>query len=136
MSEEVKRIENWYQLHILCRERHVPSDIMLQWDMELRALPDRESKEKRAAEKIEYVRQNYPYITAEGYLAQIEQMQDWENLRRNIFVYWTDVPSMLTDTVRTGSANTVKQLALHVLFDNKELQEELLRAKEEMKKHY
>lgn len=53
MGESGDRIENWHQLHRLCRERHVPSDIMMQWDMELVALPDRESKEKRAAEKIE-----------------------------------------------------------------------------------
>lgn len=127
MSEDGKRIENWFQLHRLCRERHVPSDMMLQWDMELLELPDREAKERRAAEKIAYVEQNYPCITAEYYLAQIEQSQDWENLCFNMHLYWKDTPSLLTDAVRTGSANTVKQLALHVLFDNRELQEELLR---------
>ena len=60
MSEDGKRIENLYQLHRLCRERHVPSDIMFQWMEEVIKLPDREAKEKRAAEKIEYVKQNYP----------------------------------------------------------------------------
>lgn len=127
MNEDGKRIENWFQLHRLCRERHVPPSIMLQWDMELLNLPDRESKESHAAEKIEYIKHNYPYITAECYLAQIEQSQDWDKLLRNMHIYWKDVSSLLVDAVRTGSVNTVKQLALHVLFDNKELQEELLR---------
>lgn len=126
MSKDGKRIENWFQLHMFCRGRHVPHDIMHQWDMELLKLPDRESQEKYAAEKIEYARQNYPYITADCYLAQIEQSQDWEELHSSMYVYWDDAPSLLTDAVRTGSANTVKQLALHVLFDNKKLQEELL----------
>lgn len=125
MVDHGKRIENWLLLHQLCFKRHVPPSIRIKWDMELLDLPDRAAKEAYALEKLKEVENNYPFISAQEYLAQIEETKDWQKLRGCMGVYWADVPSMLKDAVRMGAVHTVRQIALHCVFNNTALLEEL-----------
>lgn len=114
------------QLMRLRRERHVPDKVAMEWLRKLPALPDQEARDAYLLQLIEKVKAEYSWVPVEDFLRQVEETQDWDEFLRYRSTYWKDLPSVLRDTVRLGAANTVRQHALHVLYDNDALLEELL----------
>lgn len=114
------------QLMRLMRERHVPDKVAMEWLRKLPALPDQKARDAYLLQLIEKVKAEYSWVPVEDFLQQIEETQDWDEFLRYRSTYWKDLPSVLRDTVRLGAANTVRQHAPHVLFDNDALLEELL----------
>lgn len=110
----------------LCSERHVPSNLFVQWMDEYALHTPQSEHETYLNKKIEEIERDWPYIPVEQYLASIEESKDWDDLFRHRTVYWDDVPSMLADAVRTRSLHTIRQLALHCLFENYALRDEML----------
>ena len=112
-------------LHI-CTERHVPTKVWAQIAFDLPKNAGVTERNDYFLCAIEQIKRDWPFIPMEEYLAHIEESKDWDDLRRHGSVYWQDVPSMLADAVRTRSVQTVRQLALHCLFRNPQLKEEML----------
>ncbi|MBQ4580773.1 MAG: hypothetical protein IJA83_08960 [Clostridia bacterium] len=110
----------------LCHERHVPANLSLQWEVEFSENYPRSEHTRYFTQRIQEIERDWPFIPMEQYLASIEESKDWEDLLRHRSVYWNDVPSMLADAVKTRSLHTVRQLALHCLFANQTLREEML----------
>lgn len=110
----------------LCHERHVPSKLSTQWMVECVENYPRSEHEAYYAKRIAEIERDWPFIPMEQYLASIEESKDWDDLFRYRSVYWKDVPSMLADAVKTRSLHTIRQLALHCLFENDALRAEML----------
>ena len=110
----------------LCHERHVPSKLSTQWMVECVENYPRSEREAYYSKRIAEIERDWPFIPMEQYLASIEESKDWDDLFRYRSVYWQDVPSMLADAVKTRSLHTIRQLALHCLFENDKLKEEML----------
>lgn len=110
----------------LCSERHVPSRLSTQWMAEYALHTPHSDREDYLIKRIEEIERDWPYIPVEQYLASIEESKDWDDLFMHRKVYWEDVPTMLADAVRTRSLHTIRQLALHCLFENNALRDEML----------
>ena len=110
----------------ICTERHVPTDVWAQIALNLPKNVNAAERHDYFIREIERIKRDWPFIPMEDYLAQIEETKNWNDLRRYACVYWQDVPSMLADAVRTRSVETVRQLALHCLFRDPLLKEEML----------
>ena len=110
----------------LCRERHVPSDLSMQWEVDFTKNYPRTERERYFTQRIQEIERDWPFIPMEQYLASIEESKDWDDLRNHRSVYWSDVPAMLADAVKTCSRHTVRQIALHCLFQNDKLRDDML----------
>ena len=89
-------------------------------------LKNRAARDEYIERKCEELESRCSTLSSEEYLARIEKSKDWHDLIYKKSLYWKDLPDILEEAVRTGSVHTVRQLALHCLYNSPELETRLL----------
>lgn len=67
---------------------------------------------------IAFVKNTYHEIPMEQFLAEVNESQDWQELKYYKDLYWTNIDGLLDDAVRFGADRVIREIAPHILFDN------------------